>query len=174
MRRAARLTRGFTLIELITVVTIIAVLGTLAAPSFVTLISTQRLRNASFDLVSDLLLARNEALNQQANVTITPTATTAGEWSGGWTIASPSGTVTSRLGTPGSIRFVPVDSSSAAVASLTFGGTNGGRLTVSATPVRFTVKSADLPANKWTCVTLDATGRARATARAATDTGNCT
>ena len=174
MSHSGRRPDGFTMIELITVVAVIAILGSLAAPSFITLISTQRLRNASFDLVSDLLLARSEALNQQVNVVITPTTVSSGEWTAGWTITSPSGTVTSRLGTPPSIRFVPVDSSDAAVASLTFGGTNGGRLTASATPVRFTVKSADLPANKWSCITLDATGRARARSRASTETGDCT
>jgi Tfp pilus assembly protein FimT len=128
-----------------------------------TLIANQRLRSASFDLVSDLLLARNQALNEQANVVLAPTASASGEWKDGWTVTSPAGTLTSRLGVPPALRFVPADSSGGAVGSLTFGGANGGRLTSAATPIRITVKSADVSSSKWTCITLDATGRARST-----------
>ena len=61
MSSNTRTARGFTMIELIVVVSIIAILGSIAAPSFIATLATQRLRNASFDLVSDLLLARGEA-----------------------------------------------------------------------------------------------------------------
>jgi type IV fimbrial biogenesis protein FimT len=166
--RSMRAARGFTMIELVVVVSIIAILGAVAAPSFITTLATQRLRNASFDLVSDLLLARGEALKLQANVDVQPSALNGTEWTGGWTVTSPNGTVTSRAGVPPNVRFVPLDSSGNAVGTLTFGGTNGGRLTTAATPVRITVKSSDLASSKWTCISLDATGRARA------DKGSCT
>jgi type IV fimbrial biogenesis protein FimT len=162
VRMSMRQSRGFTLFELMVVVAVIAILSAIAAPSFTTFIATQRLRNASFDLVSDLLLARSAALNQQADVVITPSTISGGEWSNGWTITSPSGTLTSRTGIASTVRFVPVDSSSASVAALTFGSANGGRLTTAATPVKITVKSTDLPSAKWSCVMLDATGRAKA------------
>ena len=161
---------GFTLLELMVVIAVLAILSAVAAPSIATFISTQRLRNAAFDLVSDLLLARNEALNRQNNVVISPSSASGGEWSDGWTITSPSGTVTSRLGVPVVVRFVPADSSGNALASLTFAGTNGGRLATAATPVQITVKAADVDIGKWTCITLDATGRARAEKKS----GGCT
>jgi len=162
---------GFTLLELMVVIAVLAILSAVAAPSIATFISTQRLRNAAFDLVSDLLLARNEALNRQTDVVISPSSASGGEWSDGWTITSASGTtVTSRLGVPVVVRFVPADSSGNALASLTFAGTNGGRLATAATPVQITVKAADVDTGKWTCITLDATGRARAEKK----TGGCT
>ncbi len=63
---------GFTLLELMVVVAVAAVLAAIAAPSFSTFIDNQRLRNASFDIVSDLSLARSEALTRQTTVVITP------------------------------------------------------------------------------------------------------
>ncbi len=57
-RRAA----GFTLIELMVVVAIAALLLLVAAPSFQRLIETQRLRGTAAQLVTDLQLARGEAV----------------------------------------------------------------------------------------------------------------
>ena len=51
-RRAVRCdARGFTLVELITAVAVMAILATLAVPSFRQYIGNQRTRNAAYDLV---------------------------------------------------------------------------------------------------------------------------
>lgn len=76
--------RGFTLIELIFTVAVMAVLASLAAPSFRQFIATQRIRNASFDLMAGLTLARSEAITRNANVDLLRTGSA---WDGGWKVS---------------------------------------------------------------------------------------
>lgn len=75
---------GFTLIELMVTVAMLAVLAALATPSFRELIEAQRLRDTAFGLVSDLTLARSEAIKRGGNVALRPVANA---WAGGWTVA---------------------------------------------------------------------------------------
>lgn len=82
---------GFTLLELLITITIIGVLASLAAPSFRSLIMGQRIKTASFDLITNLTLARSEAIKQNGNVTMTPVSS--GTWTNGWTVTGASGTV---------------------------------------------------------------------------------
>ena len=81
---------GFTLIELVFTIAIMAVLATLAAPSFREFIATQRIRNASFDLMAALTLARSEAITHNANVDMVRTSTA---WDGGWTVSTATSTL---------------------------------------------------------------------------------
>jgi type IV fimbrial biogenesis protein FimT len=60
--------RGFTLIELMTVVAVVAVLLTLAAPWFYDLILVQRLKGINAQLVTDLQFARSEAASRNMDV----------------------------------------------------------------------------------------------------------
>jgi type IV fimbrial biogenesis protein FimT len=85
---------GFTLIELMVAVAIVAILAALAAPSFRQLIASQRVKNASFDLVAGLSMARSEAITRNANVSV---CLTSGDASNGWTtrLTCPSGTLLS-------------------------------------------------------------------------------
>lgn len=60
--RAARIRAvGFTLIELMVVIAVVATLALLAAPSFQDMILMQRLRGINAQVVTDLQFARNEA-----------------------------------------------------------------------------------------------------------------
>lgn len=85
--------RGFTLIELMVVVTILAVLASLAGPSFRDFIATQRIRNAASDLLADLMLARSEALRRNGVVTVKATNTS---WTDGWSVVAGAETVKQR------------------------------------------------------------------------------
>lgn len=71
---------GFTAIELLVVVAIIAVLAALAGPSFTLLIERWRVRDAAESLTSSLYLARSEAIKRGGGVTIDVT----GGWNTGW------------------------------------------------------------------------------------------
>lgn len=71
---------GFTAIELLVVVAIIAVLAALAGPSFTLLIERWRVRDAAESLTSSLYLARSEAIKRGGGVTIDAT----GGWNTGW------------------------------------------------------------------------------------------
>lgn len=74
--------QGFTAIELMVVVTIIAVLAALAGPSFTPLIERWRVRDAAEALTSSLYLARSEAIKRGGGVTIDAT----GGWNVGWKV----------------------------------------------------------------------------------------
>ena len=86
--------RGFTAIELMVVVAILAILAALAAPSFTPLIERWRVRQATEGLESTLYYARSEAIKRGGNVAIgkldnTNGCTTAGgsnDWGCGWIV----------------------------------------------------------------------------------------
>lgn len=87
-----KLERGFTLIELLVAVAIVAILATLAAPSFVRLIADNNLSTQANSLLADLRFARGEAIKRGINITLCPsstslntTATCSGsDWRVGW------------------------------------------------------------------------------------------
>ncbi len=87
--------RGFTLIELMTVLAVVAIVAALAAPAFREQMANFRVRSAAESIVSGVNLARAEAARRNSAVSLTLTGT-----SGGWTVAlvSPSTTIQSRSG----------------------------------------------------------------------------
>jgi len=90
--------RGLTLIELMTVVAIVAIFSTLAAPSFRQLIAQQRVKSAASALSESVWLARSEALKRNDSVSFTYTTAAAG-----WNIDyTKDGTVTRLLTQDGS------------------------------------------------------------------------
>src|SRR4051794_20098092 len=83
--RGASAARGFTLVEMMTVVSILAVMLGILAPSFSGFLASQQAKSLTYDLTADLMLARNEALKR--NVTVSITRAGAG-WEQGWTVAT--------------------------------------------------------------------------------------
>lgn len=78
--------RGFTLVEALTVLAVIAVLATVAMPMLANVLAGQRLRAAGTDMMSSLLVARSEAIKRNAQVVVAPR--NAGDWTSGWRVAA--------------------------------------------------------------------------------------
>jgi type IV fimbrial biogenesis protein FimT len=75
--------QGFTIIELMTVVTILGIFAALAAPSMADLLASTAIKGAQSDFYSSLIAARSEAIKRRANATVAPVGA---DWTTGWTV----------------------------------------------------------------------------------------
>ncbi len=75
--------RGFTIVELVVALSVLAMLVTLAIPMYGNFVATNRTRAAAYSLVSALTLARSEAVKRNSAVSVLPLA--AG-WQAGWEV----------------------------------------------------------------------------------------
>ena len=85
---AATAQRGFTLVELMVTLVVLAVLLALAAPNMVSFVNNSRLRASQGEFVSALMLARSEATRRGKAVTVQVLASrgVGAEFSGGWRV----------------------------------------------------------------------------------------
>lgn len=95
--------RGFSLIELLVLMAIIAILATIAVPNFSATIKGDRDISQINTLLDGLTLARSEAIHNGNNVTICPgnsNACSAANWANGWIVfydTLPPGATTSTI-----------------------------------------------------------------------------
>jgi type IV fimbrial biogenesis protein FimT len=113
LRKRSTAQRGFTLIEAIIVMSIMAILAGVSTSSFVWLNQNTQIRGAAFDLVADLDFARSEAVKRNDDVVVTPVG---GTWGNGWTVTAGATVLRQRAALTGQIAFA------AAPAALTFDG----------------------------------------------------
>ena len=84
---------GFTLIELMVAVAIVAILSAIAAPNFNGVLVRSNIRSLSVDLGSDISFARSEAIRLGSAVSLCPAANAEGsscatgnDWKDGWVV----------------------------------------------------------------------------------------
>lgn len=83
--------RGFTLIEIIVVLTVLGILVGIAAPALNTFVHSNRLVTTTNDLVADFSLARNEAIKRSKVTGVCKSSdgtscTNGGTWASGWIV----------------------------------------------------------------------------------------
>lgn len=140
--------RGFTLIEMMITIVIVGILASLALPAFGQLIASQRLKTASFDLQSALILARGEALKRKAAVSVDKSVSS-GAWGDGWRVVFSGQTLRDYAAVQG-VQIAPVVTTS----SVSFG--RDGR--VSAGPVTLLLSLPDYPSVQGRCLTINFSG----------------
>jgi len=178
-RPARRAAAGFTLIELMVAVTILAVLAMLAAPSFNEAILSNRLASYANTFMASAQLARSEAIKRNATVVMCRSAdgascATDGGWQQGWILwrdadnddTVDAGEVIQRQ------QALSADYHFTGNAySVDFLATGGARITGGGSPVTLSLcRAAPEPGRQERSLRLAATGR---TSVEKTTTGSC-
>ena len=144
--------RGFTLIELMFTIVVMAVLLSIGVPSFRDFIRSSRMAEGTNALVGDLNFARSEAIKRNQNTTVVPLG---GSWANGWEVRDAGGQA---------LRARQALGASLAVNSATAGVTfrPNGRLTDNLTETQLTWSiSSSVEGVTPRCVVVSTTGAAR-------------
>jgi len=86
MTPSDRRSRGFTLIELMITLVIMALVITVGIPSLTEFVAAQRVRTAASDLVADIALARAEAIKESRPAILERLTGATGTWKDGWRV----------------------------------------------------------------------------------------
>ena len=86
--------RGFTTLEILVTLAVIALLAGLAAPSMISFVRTNKMATAARQLDADMVMARREAIKRNTRVLVCPKGSTAGKcgtatttaWTSGWLV----------------------------------------------------------------------------------------
>src|SRR5262245_25530334 len=96
MRTHSTTAKGFTLLELMTAISVMAILLSIGVPSFIQIIRNNRITAQTNELVAALNVARNESIKRGIPVSVcssTNSATCAGSgtWGTGWIVFTDTG-----------------------------------------------------------------------------------
>lgn len=81
--RLPHATHGFTVVELMVVIAILAILTVIGAPPLSEFVADQRVRAATSDLYGDMAFARVKAIEASRRAYVTPVG---GNWKNGWRV----------------------------------------------------------------------------------------
>lgn len=151
--RGGRSARGFTLVEMMTVVSILAVLLGIVAPSFSGFLAAQQAKALTYDLTSDLMLARNEALKRNVSVSVTRAGS---GWEQGWTVATVA-TAEQLSHRNAAAQSVSISATPPAVVPTSITFDPNGRVSAPLGSVRITIGGG----TNLRCLQLDPSGRVR-------------
>jgi type IV fimbrial biogenesis protein FimT len=151
-RKSLALAAGFTLVELLMVLSISAVLAAIAAPSMREVMAAQRVRSAASDLHLSLVKARSEAIKRNRAITIQPVDD---GWEDGWKIVNPEDPAGPGLQVQAPPARVNIAATPADLAQMVYNGS--GRTTLAAES-KFLITASDTSFAR--CVLVDYGGRA--------------
>ena len=152
MRRAST-AQGFTLVEMLTVITIAAILLAFGVTGMRDLILNQRIKTASFDVYSSLTYARSEAITRNKTVTITPTG---GTWAGGWSITDADGNT---LRTQNALPNITVTCPTCSAGVVAYNGMGRLNLDSTAAAPAFEITAPGVTGSNVRCIRVDLSGR---------------
>ena len=150
-----KIAAGFTLIEAMVAIALMAVLLMIAVPSFNNAALGSQLRASANDLAAAAFMARSEAIKRNAVVTLCMSAdggscSVSGGWEQGWAIMLAGTPLQQHTAAPAGLKI-----SAGAITSVSFQPTGAG-----ATAAVFTVcRATPSVGHEERVVTIDATGR---------------
>lgn len=154
-----RLQRGVTLIELMVGIALVAILASIAVPSFDNMLRSNRVTMQTNSLLQAFSLARSEAVKTRQTVRVCPSTDLAScansnNWASGWIVIDGGGNVIQAWDGPGAGATV---TSAAGVQSVRY---HPSGMLVNAAAVQITHEIAGCTGNQARVITIGVTGQA--------------